>query len=291
MPLVRASLAVATVAVLVRAASAQPGGPPLDTLLERMGAYLRAYEPDLSALIADETFEQRTTSASAPSGVALPQSYKRRLQSTVSFLRLPGGEAWLGLREVRSVDGKAVPHANALQALLTAPTADARAQAVNLAVASSQHNLGHPRTINMPALPLDILHPENRDRLTFRINGHETIRGVRTTRLDFDETTPPSLIHGNDGRPVIVRGRAWVEHDTGAVWRAHIFYRDFFPAVRVRSAAEAEVRVEFARDAALALLVPIEMKEVFAVRLGHGEGHARYSNFRRFSTSARIVPQ
>ena len=36
-------------------------------------------------------------------------------------------------------------------------------------------------------------------------------------------------------------------------------------------------------------MVPVEMREVFAVNAARGEGRALYRNFRRFGTSARIV--
>jgi hypothetical protein len=38
-------------------------------------------------------------------------------------------------------------------------------------------------------------------------------------------------------------------------------------------------------------MVPRLMTEVFAVSVGRGEGRASYTKFRRFGTSARIVPQ
>ena len=38
-------------------------------------------------------------------------------------------------------------------------------------------------------------------------------------------------------------------------------------------------------------MVPLEMREGFFTRTGSGDGRATYRNFRRFGTSARIVPQ
>lgn len=38
-------------------------------------------------------------------------------------------------------------------------------------------------------------------------------------------------------------------------------------------------------------MVPTIMTEVFSVLVGRGEGRASYTTFRRFGTSARIVPQ
>jgi hypothetical protein len=52
------------------------------------------------------------------------------------------------------------------------------------------------------------------------------------------------------------------------------------------------VQVEFADGPhGLGLLVPVLMREEFHVPRGRGVGVARYSNFRRFETSGRIVPQ
>jgi hypothetical protein len=51
--------------------------------------------------------------------------------------------------------------------------------------------------------------------------------------------------------------------------------------------------VDFRHDRALDLLVPSEMHEWFTTDTPGlmGTGKAKYSDFRRFETSARIVPQ
>jgi hypothetical protein len=68
-----------------------------------------------------------------------------------------------------------------------------------------------------------------------------------------------------------------------------VFYRDYVPGLE-RRAPEAEVRVDFVRHSALGMLVPEKMREVFQMEGGRGEGEASYSNYRRFATSARIIP-
>jgi hypothetical protein len=88
---------------------------------------------------------------------------------------------------------------------------------------------------------------------------------------------------------VISRGVVWTESASGAVWRAQVLYRDYGPAGS--AAPEAEVLVDFKRSPALAMLVPETMREVFLVDSGRGEGEATYSNYRRFTTSGRIVPR
>ena len=51
------------------------------------------------------------------------------------------------------------------------------------------------------------------------------------------------------------------------------------------------MRVDFTEHKGLGMLVPTEMRETFPVEQpAAGTGVARYSNFRRFQTSARIVP-
>ena len=275
-----------------QASGSKTPSPTLEQLLERLSIYLLAYEDELSTVVADETYEQRTTVSRVPITVSQPAVSRRKLQSTISFMRLPGGSAWLGMREVRSVDNKAIAHSDAIQALLAAKTDDALLQAVDLAKSSGQYNLGGARTINMPTLPLELLSARNRERMKFQMSKSESVRGVRTVRIEFHETRVPTLIRGNaQGRSVLTRGTAWIERESGALWRAEVFYRDHLPTLKESRAEEAEIKVEFARHNDLGLLVPTEMKEVFAVPFGIGEGTARYSNFRRFSTSARIIPQ
>jgi hypothetical protein len=278
-----AALALATLAGTQRAVD-----PSLDVLLERFGAYLTTYEDELSAVVADEIFEQR---ANIPRGRA---SFLRRrtLESTVSFMRLPGGSAWLGMREVRRIDKKPVAGSDTLMALLVSPEDDLRKRAAALALASAAHNLGNPRTINMPTLPLDLLHPRNRERMSYQLGGHASVRGTKTMRLVFEERGAPTLIRsGDDGRWLISRGVASVDPVSGALWRAQVYYRDYLPALRYGHAPEAQIRVEFGPNTAVGILVPIEMREVFAAEPGLGQGRARYSNYRRFGTSARIIPQ
>lgn len=78
----------------------------------------------------------------------------------------------------------------------------------------------------------------------------------------------------------------------GAVWRIEWIYQ----AQEQFSVAEPalSLRVEFARNDALDMLVPVEVREVFSASGGleaRGDGVATYRNFRRFGTSVRIVPQ
>jgi hypothetical protein len=271
----------------------EPQPQQLDLVLERVRAYLVAYEEALSTVVADEAYEQRTLRAvRRPSleidatGVPIDpgtrptfvDTARRRLQSTVSFMRLPGGAAWLGTREVKSIDKRPLANSATLVEVLTGKLGDTHAQATALAHASAQHNLGNQRSVNMPTLPLELLDRRHRDRMAFRLAGSDAIRGVRTTRIAFEEKSAPTLIRGaSDGHWVLSRGFVWIDAVSG----------DYVPA-HSEAAPEGEVLVDFVRHAALGMLVPDKMREVFHVPSGRGEGEAKYSNYRRFMTTARI---
>ena len=286
------SIAAALALVMVPAVAAQTTAvPSTDTLLDRLAEYVLVYEQELSALVADETYDQRTwiTASTVDAGRT---TGRRKLESTVWLMRLPGGAAWLGLREVQRVDGRVVAHGEALQSLLATTAIETPRRASELAAASSQYNLGNPRTVSMPTLVLEFLHPRNRERFVFRSVGGETVRGAQTRRIEFEEKGVPTIIRAKDDSGwAIARGVVWVETNTGAIWRAHVYYRPFISALPDWRAPEAGVEVDFVRNATLGLLVPHEMRETFGAPMGQGEGIARYSNYRRFTTSARIVPQ
>lgn len=270
-------LGIAGALLISTAPNAQ--APDLDALVERLDDYLARYEPELSTVVADEVFEQHIDSTSRASGGA-----RRRLVSEVAFLRLPGNFEWLGFRSVRQVDGAAVDGAASLASLLSLAGADLAAQAGAVVDASSKHNLGMARTINMPNLPLELLLPKHQHRFEIALDGREKVRGHATARLAFTEIGTPNIIYYG-GLDLPSRVRAWVDVDTGTLWRAEVRLMPRTPVNR-----PPLLKVEFAEDRALGLVVPVEMREEFLALGGVGSGRATYSNFRRFQTSARIVP-
>ena len=147
----RAALAALLTVV---ASEAPTGQQPADVLLERLGNYLLAYEPELSALVADESLVQETGIALFSQRNQLAAVQKRVLESDVLFMRLPGDGSWLGYREVRRVDDRDVIRSGpSILDLLKNPTRDNQALAVQLAWRSAAYNLGSARTINVPTLP------------------------------------------------------------------------------------------------------------------------------------------
>ena len=264
--------------------------PELDLLIERLGDYLAKYEGELSTVVADERYDQssrRSASAGAGAGVL---RRNRRLDSEVTFLRLPGGAEWFGVRDVRKVDGKSVALAGpSFVDLIKSPTTDLFARAKVIVDASTRHNLDPGRTINMPTVPLEALSAQNHPRYVFRLRGKDRINGVETQRLDFEEFDEPTIVHSTQGESMWSRGAAWIEPDSGRLWRAELIVGPDAPGTFRRVHLETRVRVDFVADATLNVLVPKEMSEEFWIPRGRGTGRARYSNFRRFTTSARIV--
>ena len=268
-----------TAAFIATLGLVQPdAGPSLDTLLDRLSAYLVGYEKAISEVIADEEMTQTPRSMSS----ARTQG-RRRLRSEIAFLRLPGDGASIGYRLVYEVNGRRVTAQRArLEALLTG-TADERARGVAIAQESARHNVGFARTTNVPLLALELVHPSHRARFTFSMGGLEGVGRRQLRRIDFVEQASPTIIQTSRGSDLPTRGTIWIEEKTGRIWQTEVRDRDIV--------SSTVLHVTFVEHRGLGLLVPDRMREVFAVGSGLGDGNARYSNFRRFSTSARVVPQ
>lgn len=277
----RTAVVFIVTAVCVATLGAQPA-PTLDQLLDRMGDYLLAYETQLSSVVAEERFDQRILGR-------ISTGSWTHLESDIAFTRLPGGAEWLGFRDVKRVNGKPVRESGpTITEVLSSDTGDIK-KALVIANASARHNLGLPRTINVPTAPLDIIHPRHRDVHKFDIRGSESVEGTATVVLGFEEVTRPTLVREPSGVYLVSSGRIWLEPASGRIWRVEWFYQE---EKRRRDAwAPPRLRVEFEPHQDLGFMVPVRMTEVFSVERARGEGRAVYRNFKRFGTSARIVPR
>lgn len=275
----------ALLATLVFGTLAAAQAPDAATLRDRLDAYLLAYEPQLSALVADEEMTQRTQEDRGR------RVTNRRIHSEVAFVALPGDAGWLGFRRVIKVNGKAIKDRGVpLAQLMAEGASDDYDQARLLLTDSAEYNLGAPRTINLPNLPLELLHPRNRHRFAQEPAGREKIRGIQTEVLRFDEFATPTVIQQADGGDMKTVVWAWIEPASGRLLRATVNARDGRFGIAQFSAV---VRVDFKEVPALGLLAPFEMQETFFVErnVPGGTGTAKYTAYRRFQTSARILPQ
>jgi hypothetical protein len=257
-------------------------------VLNQMHRYLSDYESQLSSVIADERFDQKFVSVRTRNvSLGTMARVKRTIESEVSFLRLPGNNEWLGFRDVRKIDGFPPRNPGSRLTDLLQRGGDVLAQARAIANAGAAHNLGLPRTVNLPTAVLEILHQSHRARFRYSPAGAETVRGTAVSVIAVQETARPTVVRQPDGGNIVSSGRAWVEPKTGRILRVEWFYDSeaVDPAIAVRP----KLLVDFDFYPALGILVPTRMEEVFAVPYGTGDGTATYKNFRRFTTSARIV--
>src|SRR5882757_1626546 len=159
--------------------------PSPEEVMNRLSAYLVAYEARLSSTVAVEHYEQQLGSGDIPR--------RRVLESDFLFMRLPGGGAWLGYRDIFRVDGRPIRSRNStLLERLAAGDDDGVVKAALLADANAKYNLGDiPRSINVPTEALGLLNPGYRSRFTVRKAGEDKIDGRRYWKIEARETARP----------------------------------------------------------------------------------------------------
>jgi len=278
----------------------------LDRVLDLASAYLIEYEKQLSAVVAEEHYEQwidagRSSTPGAPgrtrqsSGGAAPT--KRSLVSDFLMIRWPGEAAWFGFRDVLSVDGSPVrDREQRLLELFTRKPSDVLARADLIAAESARYNIGGiARNINVPTQGLDFLHPRHRPRFRFQRVAEETIEGARVLKVEFEEREPPFLIATPSGRGVRARGHAWIDPVDGAIVQTQLD----LSIAEARQLLRTRITVTFRHETALGLRVPGELHETHEQsdpsRVGPATvlgGRAQYGNFRRFgiATEEKLRP-
>ena len=222
----------------------------------------------------------------------------RTLRSDLVFVRLPGPLPWGTFRDVYEMDGQKVrDRERRLEKLFFAPQASDFEQAEAILNESSRYNLGRAyRNINVPALGLLFLRPENQKRLAFKRKGTRTIAGFSTVEVAFEEKTSPTLVHDRWNNDVPASGRFWIDETRGSVLRTEIDY-DLETEKSKHSPDSWErglVSTEYRREIGLECFVPDTMTELYNFRgLGRIDAVARYSKYRRFEVSvgtAEVLP-
>jgi hypothetical protein len=271
------------VALLVTLAASFPLAQalPPSSLLDRAAVYVQRYEERFAAVISDEEYEQRAD------GRSYRSARGRKIASEMMFLWLAGEQSWLSVRNVVSVDGHAIGNSGKrLDRLLSASAPVGVAHLRRMRDEGARFNIGTiRRNFNDPMFPLQFLEAAKQQRFTFSVAGHETIDGVDTSKMTFNEQASPTFIEdGNRNLPT--HGIFWVADD-GAVLRTRLDVLD------PRHGMWAMIVVDYRSEERLDMLVPVTMDETY-VASGPNSEHvdctARYSGFRRFETAARIVP-
>jgi hypothetical protein len=269
-------MAVGSMCLLTFCASgaAASADPSLRTVLSRLERYVEGYESALSTLVARERYVQIE-----PAGEG---GHIRTLVSDFLFFRLPGRDGpWLGFRDVLDVDGTPLEHqGERLREIVGSPeTAEARAMAMSRE--NERYNIGRfRRTVNVPVCVVAWMHPRVRDRFRFRQSGEEQIDGTRTWRIDFEERRRPTIVRTPDGRDVASSGSIWIDAGTGRVFQTEL--KNTLDALHVT------IQVRFRMHQDFGLLVPWRMQERYEDVVGRLDTEAIYSDYRRFTATARI---
>jgi hypothetical protein len=258
--------------------------PTLDVVVDRLRSYLIDYETKVLQVAADEQYDQWVKRLPGYGGAVVS---RRKLQSTFFLVRLPDGQAWHGLRDVSSVDGKAVTRPDrSMEELLRERAADAVERGLAMTRANAKYNIGGAyRTINVPLQTLELLHPQHRNQFQFTAAGQARMAGQQTWQVDFAEQKSPSIITDGFGGDILARGRVWVEPLTGAVLKTELRVGGPTSAFQY----PALITVEYRRDKRLQLLLPYELEETYTFNIEVLHGHASYRNYRRFETSAKLL--
>ena len=275
----------AIVAALISAASAtvaaapQQRPPSVAQILSRLDAYLERYETVVSTVVAEELYVQTFEPASRPG------EQTRTLRSDYALARAPGGQTWSGFRDTYDVDGQPVrDREERLLVLLSEGSAASAQQALRITRENARYNIGEEvvtRTVNVPTVALDLIHPRHRSRFAFSRTGAEIVDGLPVWVLSYRERGGgATIVRTPDGKNRRTAGRVWVEPDGGEVLRTELSWED---------PPQSAIVVDYGRAEGLGARVPLAMTERYRSDRGTVTGRATYTNYRRFQTAARVV--
>lgn len=240
----------------------------LETLLDRASAYEIAFVGAFQNIVAEEVLVQQT---SAP-------HRKRTLKSDFLFVKYPGINGSIVLRDVFEVDGKSVrdaAQAERMMRLFTSPVRNAVVRATELANEGARYNLWDIGTLNNPLIAMAFLQPDYRPRFRFNLAGMEKSLGPTVRTVRFQEWQLPTILRAGANNDLLARGLIWVDETNGRVVKTRL---------QVGSARiPPEIVTTFRRDTDLGIDVPAEMRDWYPDgRLGDVRGVATYGRFRRF---------
>jgi hypothetical protein len=260
--------------------------PDLKNVLQRASDYSEQYHQRFTALVAEERYVQRVGPNPARGMAPGPFQQERTLASDYVIVRdFAGSNTWLGVRDVYAVDGEPVnADRSRLQSLLGDTTRPLAARVRALADLQAKYNLGDLyRTINVPTLALEFLLPDRQPRFRFKHKGTTAFRGTPAWIVTFEERERPTIIRTPEGRDVRSEGSFWIDPSTGAVLRSELRAGQI-PGRPLHSI----IIVSYTHNARFDMFLPDDMNELYLTGRTRIEGHATYTNFRRFETDVKI---
>jgi hypothetical protein len=250
--------------------------PDLDAVLDKAADYVTAYERTFVGVVAEESYRQevRGVGRTDQRGFAGEgRSERRDLKSDMLLVRAPAGDRWIQFRDVFEVDGKPVrDRGERLAKLFLQPSASMQQQIDDIAAASARYNIGGVnRNVNLPVLALTVLEPQNRAWFSFK----GAKKAGSLFELEYREERGGTLIRTSGDQAMPAHGRFTIDLATGRVLSSEM--------VAESAAVRAQIDVAYSLEPALAMLVPREMREKYALKDGSTiEGKAIYARFRRY---------
>lgn len=259
-----------------------PGESSLKEVVHRMGAYVDAYGEKASIVVATERYTQEALSSATP-------ATRRVLVSDFAIVKVEGIKGWMGFRDVREVDGRAIEDREdrLIEALMSSSASYDEAR--RIAEESARYNLGAVlRTFNVPTTTLFFFTSGGLDRFRFSRKRVD----ADAWEIGFRETARPTLIRTPDGQSVPTEGSVWVNPADGTVLRTRTRMTDFAPRTSGGSHGTADVDVSYQRVPAVDMWLPATMTESYDGSRGlswdRATGRSEYTDYRQFQTTVRI---
>jgi hypothetical protein len=222
--------AFALVGVLVAGASSADEPPALADLLAQTGKYVRGLQQDFATVISDETYTQRERFSEQRSGKEKTSTAERTMRSEMLFLWLPQEREWLAVRNVLSVDRKAVPDSQTrLDQMLANPEPDAIARFRNLRDEGARFNIGR-LTRNTSDRTLAFYGREG------KLGGWVPVRMDEEYTQHVDEASAAPLLAQATGGPTLTPRRFALDHpfhEAISCSASYTNYRRFETAARI----------------------------------------------------------
>jgi hypothetical protein len=262
------------VATAVATSEARVQTPSVEVLLDRLGAYVDAYERELAAVVSEELYQQDVAGLNG----VFPQT--QQLRSDLLLAR--AGEHWVAFRDVYEVNGTPVQdRADRLVALFLSPPGDAAQQIARIVDESAKHNIGWVRrNLNVPTMVLTFARTANQGQSQFRRGGTTKVGDLQAREIRFTERRMPRIIQTRDN--AAAQGAFWIDEESGRVLRTEI---------RITTGTTtAVIGVSYAHDAKMDLWLPVLMTERYTTpRQPAITGRATYQGFRKFNVTVGTI--
>lgn len=280
----RLPTAVVSVVVALAASSpwtlAQTPAPAVtDVLAEQVRAldvFLAGWLPQYAATVSVERYRQ------------IEMNSRRDLESEFAAVRLD--DEWVGVRDVRRVDGRLIPDREGRVERIFAADGKASMRRLidRIAEESARFNLGGViRSVNSPAMVLGLLDPSAGGRRVSFSDGRWEPQGSGVMwAMRFVERVRPALIRTPQGADMPAEGRVWL--DAGGLARAEVLVWLRDPAGQ-ETGRKATIAIDLVDDPAIGLRVPSRLNEVYTGPTGFVvvRGEATYTDYRRFDVQSR----